>query len=93
MSSLPMRAIATVLARGQPFLASQVGGAQLRAKYFSADFQAAPGQSWSVQDHRFVQELRQRRDVHGHMRPGSRSVISCSIHPLPSGSLNEAYEP
>ena len=26
------------------------------------------------------------------MRPGARAVTSCSSQPLPSGSLNEAYE-
>jgi hypothetical protein len=25
-------------------------------------------------------------------RPGNRSVISCSSQPMPSGSLNDAYE-
>jgi hypothetical protein len=39
-------------ARGQTaFLASEVANAQLRAKYFSSDFQAPSGQTWSVQDH------------------------------------------
>jgi hypothetical protein len=27
-----------------------------------------------------------------HSRPGSRVVTSCSTQPLPSGSLNDAYE-
>ena len=39
----------------------------------------------------FVQEPCERRDVHRHTRPGSRSVISWSSQTLPSGSLNEAY--
>ena len=41
---------------------------------------------------RFMQELCESRNVHRHTRPGSRSLISCSSQPLPSGSLNEAYE-
>jgi hypothetical protein len=44
---------------------------------------------------RLAEELRKHRDVHGScsfQRPGSRSLISCSSQPLPSGSLNEAYE-
>ena len=28
----------------------------------------------------------------GSTRPGSRAVTSCNSQPLPSGSLNEAYE-
>ena len=42
---------------------------------------------------RFMQELCASRNVHHHTRPGSRSLISCSSQTLPSGSLNEAYEP
>jgi hypothetical protein len=40
-----------------------------------------------------VQKLCEIRNVHRHTRPGSRSVISRSSGPLPSGSLNEAYVP
>jgi hypothetical protein len=40
-----------------------------------------------------VEEVGERRDIDGAHRPGSRVVISCKIHPLPSGSLNEANDP
>jgi hypothetical protein len=42
----------------------------------------------------FVEKVGEASDVHRqsfHSRPGSRVVISCSSHPLPSGSLNETY--
>ena len=39
-----------------------------------------------------AEKLGQASDVHDrHTRPGSRSLISWSSQPLPSGSLNEAY--
>ena len=44
---------------------------------------------------RLVEELCKGCNVRGScsfQRPGRRSLISCSSQPLPSGSLNEAYE-
>lgn len=50
VTGLALLAVAAPAA-GQGFLASQVDGAQHRASYFAARYDAAPGQTWVVDDH------------------------------------------